>query len=369
MLAKYLMILVNDYYDLVPELFDTFPEFTKSTTAEIDILPAVCKQSFKYSNNFTVLVQPEPIDSLLPAHETQITCKPNAVWALSGHFLRNSEQIKNWILYLASLTMTVRVNPNLPAVEPGAKSYVATALLGGWSQKRGLVLNELRKHGLLDQCLVNYYDRTAMKDDNQRQQLKLEWPDYFYNYRTPALDQLDNEVFLNIAFDHSVNRFNSCRPIPNSKAGQHGWISQLVPYNIYNNAYISLVTETEGGKKATDENNFFVSEKITKPILVGHPFLVYGGQYYLKNLRELGFETFDPWLDESYDLIKDPILRICAMVKSLNNFAQLTESEKLSKMVGMQPAVDHNRRWVQDRRWGVAPIANAIKQNLNLKKS
>ena len=366
MLAKYLMILVNDDYDLVPELFETFPEFTKSTTGDVDVLPMnIGPDDYSISNKLTIFIQPEPSMSCAEIqYAKQLACRPNSIFAVSGSSIDQPWPFKNWIMYLANLTSTVRVNAGVSSVSPGPKTYVSTALLGGWLSSRGLLLNEIKRHGLLDQCLVNYYDRSQL-GNTQRQVWKSMWPDRFFNYRTPQLNQLDNPTFVKIAFEDSSDKINTCRSLPTTKPGQHSWISQLIPYDIYNNAYISLVAETE---LATSPNGcFFISEKITKPMLVGQPFIVYGGQYYLRNLRTLGFQTFDPWLDESYDLIEDPESRACAAIKSLNSFAQLNDLEKIDRIVKMQSAVEHNRALVQNTQWTFGPIANAIKQHLNLK--
>ena len=77
-------------------------------------------------------------------------------------------------------------------------------------------------------------------------------------------------------------------------------ISQVLPFKIYNKTNYSLVCET------SYENDFnFFSEKIAKPIIANRLFIVISGQYYLRNLKSLGFETFDSIIDESYDLEPD----------------------------------------------------------------
>ena len=53
LLTKYEMILVNDPYNLVPELFESFPEFSKSLESDVDVLPAVCRESFQLSKKLT----------------------------------------------------------------------------------------------------------------------------------------------------------------------------------------------------------------------------------------------------------------------------------------------------------------------------
>jgi hypothetical protein len=74
----------------------------------------------------------------------------------------------------------------------------------------------------------------------------------------------------------------------------------LLPLNIYNQTYYSIVAET------TTENSYNqYTEKVAKPIIAGRPFVVFAGQNYLSNLRQLGFKTFASVVDESYDTIAD----------------------------------------------------------------
>ena len=361
-MAKYEMILINDPYDLVPELFESFPEFSKSTEASVDVLPVSQSESFEYSTRLTIFIQPEPdIHWADVAYQRQIAAKPNAVWAVSGFSNKHSWQLKHWILYWANLTSTVRSNQSIPALESGPKPWLATALLGGWMPNRGLLIHEMNVRGILEKCLVNYYDRSQF-NEQERQQYKSQYPESAFNYRTPELDQLDDSVFLKFAFDNLDKTINTCRPLPDSKPGQHAWISQLIPRNIYNSAYISIVAETEAAS-----GTFFISEKITRPLLVGHPFVVLGCVGYLQSLRDLGFQTFSPWLDESYDLVTDTKKRIGAMVDTVDQFAKLNDLQRQQVCIEMQSAVEHNRRLVKDQQWSFGPIANAIKQYLNLK--
>lgn len=79
----------------------------------------------------------------------------------------------------------------------------------------------------------------------------------------------------------------------------------------YENSYFHLVTETFFGA------NVFLSEKIFKPIANLQPFLVFGDYLTLVELRKLGFKTFEPFIDESYDLEIDPKKRILLLEKEL----------------------------------------------------
>jgi hypothetical protein len=83
----------------------------------------------------------------------------------------------------------------------------------------------------------------------------------------------------------------------------------------YKSTFISLVTET-----LIDTSILFMSEKIWKPIVAGHPFILLGNVNTLLYLKEQGYKTFDKWIDESYDLEPDHHKKIDMVVKELNKF-------------------------------------------------
>jgi hypothetical protein len=72
----------------------------------------------------------------------------------------------------------------------------------------------------------------------------------------------------------------------------------------YNHSAYNIVSETH------DRGETFITEKIWKPLIAQQIFVVHGKQHYLKNLRELGFQTFNNTFDESYDLEADNDRRI-----------------------------------------------------------
>jgi len=89
----------------------------------------------------------------------------------------------------------------------------------------------------------------------------------------------------------------------------------------YANSYFHLVTETFFGP------NVFLSEKIFKPISNLQPFLVFGDYLTLAELRRLGFKTFEPFIDESYDLEKDPKKRMLLLEKELLKLKNMSIEE------------------------------------------
>jgi hypothetical protein len=90
----------------------------------------------------------------------------------------------------------------------------------------------------------------------------------------------------------------------------------------YEKTFISIITES-----LADDDTLFFSEKIWKPIMVGHPFILYGNQFSLKLLKEWGFKTFDKWIDESYDEVSDRVHRAEMVVRELKKFENKTIDE------------------------------------------
>ena len=85
----------------------------------------------------------------------------------------------------------------------------------------------------------------------------------------------------------------------------------------YNDTSCSIVSETND-----NDYEIFMTEKIWKPIMAGHLFVVHGNYLYLQKLKEMGFRTFSKYFDESYDLEQDPDKRIdklVALIKDIKN--------------------------------------------------
>jgi hypothetical protein len=113
---------------------------------------------------------------------------------------------------------------------------------------------------------------------------------------------------------------------------------------VYLNSLISIVSET-----LFYEESGYLSEKIWKPIVHGHPFILIGPANSLKFLKEeFDFKTFHPIIDESYDLEENPKKRLELIFKEiirLNNYS----IEELKEMVKeLLPAIHHNKKLMYD---------------------
>lgn len=73
----------------------------------------------------------------------------------------------------------------------------------------------------------------------------------------------------------------------------------------YTNTYFSIVTET-----VFEYPYSFRTEKIWKPIFMGHPFIAVANTGYYRDLHNLGFQTFGNLIDESWDSISNNVDRL-----------------------------------------------------------
>ena len=81
----------------------------------------------------------------------------------------------------------------------------------------------------------------------------------------------------------------------------------------YEDSYIHIATET----MFTDSSKCFISEKVFRPIINLQPFLLFGDYGSLRKLKGLGFKTFSPFIDESYDMEQDHRKRLLLLRKEL----------------------------------------------------
>ena len=104
----------------------------------------------------------------------------------------------------------------------------------------------------------------------------------------------------------------------------------------YKQSMIDFVQETSS-------EFFYVTEKTAKPLAFGIPFVAIGCHQYLHKLRKMGFKTFHPYIDESYDNEQNLKIRIKMAFKSFNDFMKMKDKP----FDELQIICDHNRKIIQ----------------------
>jgi len=110
------------------------------------------------------------------------------------------------------------------------------------------------------------------------------------------------------------------------------------PLELMAQSLFQIVTESEVG----DGNQVRITEKILKPIVGLQPFIVVGNRGSLHILRAMGFKTFEPLWDESYDRIDDPAARLDAVFAQVDQLMRIPVEVLRSRIEDMTEVLLHN---------------------------
>jgi hypothetical protein len=178
--------------------------------------------------------------------------------------------VNNKLKFEESFNLQVGVNHELDIIRPRIKKRYAA------KEKKFCVLNNSENS--------NYDFRQATLKGLKKKNL-LDYADYTHktcediNYIT---DNMPN-IFKHILSDTSIK----IKEV--DKLAEH----------IENNSYFSLVLEAY--YNAAFAGRILVTEKSLRPMMWRKPFILIGQPHTLKALQDIGYETFHPFIDESYD--------------------------------------------------------------------
>lgn len=107
----------------------------------------------------------------------------------------------------------------------------------------------------------------------------------------------------------------------------------------YNRTHIEVVLET-----LFDDQRWHLTEKSLRPIACGQPFMLAASAGSLDYLRSYGFKTFSPYIDETYDTIKDPLERLQAIVAEMKRIANLPPVLQKKLFVQLNHIAEFNKQ-------------------------
>jgi hypothetical protein len=180
------------------------------------------------------------------------------------------------------------------------RSYEFLFLNGRLRPHRKCLIDGLRERKLLDHALWSNLgstvemEFTSKLEPDKQEPIRLLPPEYEISRAVPQLTQVSTVGFVK----HEL--FGNT------------WGDAIVNPRCYTDTWFSLVSET-----IFDYPHSFRTEKIYKPILMAHPFVVAANRGYLRDLQNAGFQTFDSIIDESYDQIDCPHARIKRIIETV----------------------------------------------------
>jgi len=228
-----------------------------------------------------------------------------------------------------------------PAVEPEYDpEIIPPKLFLSWNRRfrrhriyLGLLLEHLN---LVDRSLVSFN-----KVDDERNTVS------FMRKVDEMLDENNGECIWpygnhdqNYQFTKATGvRFNNRLPLEidgetdiNKMCEDFGYTSEY-----YKQTLVSIVTETN-----FTANECTLTEKSFKPFLHKHPFIIFGVPGALKGLRDLGFQTFSQFWDESYDTTEDPGQRFIKIANVMKIIGSWNDDQIREFRRRVKPILDHN---------------------------
>ena len=113
------------------------------------------------------------------------------------------------------------------------------------------------------------------------------------------------------------------------------WVTML-NRDILLDSFVSVISEA-----SAQNSQCFCSEKIFKPVVQSHPFMVWGDRYTLAKMKEMGYQTFDNWWDESWDNL-DMRPRLNGIIQVIQGLCKKTPTELLDMYRDMESVLKHN---------------------------
>lgn len=111
--------------------------------------------------------------------------------------------------------------------------------------------------------------------------------------------------------------------------------------SFYESSYFSVISETHFFNN-NDDGNRFLTEKTFKAIMHKHPFLLMTFPNSLELLKEIGYKTFSPFFDESYDKEYDPYKRMILIVNEVERLCNLNDNEWQTLSIELNNICEHN---------------------------
>ena len=184
------------------------------------------------------------------------------------------------------------------------KPYKFLFLNGRTRPHRKYMIEKMRDANLLEHALWTNLDTT---------------PVYHHEYQTDLLSR--ESAIRSLPAKYEVEKYVTnikhqyANPFVMHELFDNQWGAVYTRAEPYIDTYFSLVTET-----VFDYPYSLRSEKIYKPLIIGHPFIAVANRGFYRDLHRAGFQTYHTLIDESFDLIdnnQDRLDRIANVVSDL----------------------------------------------------
>jgi len=163
-------------------------------------------------------------------------------------------------------------------------------------EHRLYALHQASKMNLFNNCVYSLHDFN-----------EYEWFD-------DELNKFLLEYISQEEIDLSFMNVNKVLDTDYDPVGDVQHIKEIRDLSVFSNqTYLHIV-----GEFNCSNEKVYVTEKASRPIVMGKPFVLFGDRYSLAELRDMGFKTFNNFWDESYDELPTAKQRIDGALDTLD---------------------------------------------------
>jgi len=251
----------------------------------------------------------------IPRMRIKMVCANALVTDVPGFYYTPDDELYYRYLHLSGSNYVKEVN-----LQPRTKKFT---LLNRMDKPfRRLFAGSLHYHGLTNEAYFSYtnqnYSTLSVEEENDPVYSWKKW----FTHPGKVLDHFS--MHLPIYADY----------LTDDKHNDHKHIEQ----KFYNDAYWHVVAETHFASWTA-----FLTEKTFKPILNLQPFIILGPPGSLLLLKEMGYKTFNKWINEDYDRVVNDEKRMYYVFKLVWQLAQLTHEQHIELITSMKPVLEHNQ--------------------------
>jgi len=148
----------------------------------------------------------------------------------------------------------------------------------------------------------------------------------------------NEELNLSGLSEYNIEKFDtSILPLHLDLLESTYYTSTKLNLPLYSNSYIDIVSCSNYNR-----DGVYIDEKTYKSFACMKPFILVSQCGALKKLRELGFKTISPWIDESYDDEKNHVKRMSLIVEEIKRISKLSLKEIDKMYFDMELVLKHN---------------------------
>jgi hypothetical protein len=163
-------------------------------------------------------------------------------------------------------------------------------------------------------------------------------------YRQDFLNHLKNVKSV------QLGSIDTTKTVSSDSSAEYEWKD-------YTQTNCSIILET------VYDDRIHLTEKTLRPIACGHPFMILSGPGTLAYLRKMGFNTFSPLINESYDLETDPTKRMEMVINEMSRINNLSKKYQQYIWKECHAITSYNKNYFFSRTFQ-NKLVNELKNNI-----